>query len=71
MVYINNAFENGVFIYILTVETHLLLLCFSRLSSYTLDNSILRKDAIYQRNSPEVIYVKCDHSYGEILKKCL
>ena len=69
MVYINYAFENGVFIYyILTVETHLLLLCFSRLSSYTLDNSILRKDAIYQRNSPEVIYVKCDHAYGEIFK---
>ena len=49
-------------------ETHLLLLCLSRLSSYTLDNSILRKDVIYQRNSPEVIYVKCDHAYGEIFK---
>ena len=68
MVYINNAFENAVFIYILTVETHLLLLYFSRLSLYTLDNYILGKDVIYQRNSPEVIYVKCDHAYGEIFK---
>ena len=69
MVHINNAFENGVFIYyILTVETHLLLLYFSRLSLYTLDNYILGKDVIYQRNSPEVIYVKCDHAYGEIFK---
>ena len=68
MVYINNAFENAVFIYILTVETHLLLLYLSRLSLYTLDNYILSKDVIYQRNSPEVIYVKCDHAYGEIFK---
>ena len=68
MVYINNAFENAVFIYILTVETHLLLLYYSRLSLCTLDNSILSKDVTYQRNSPEVIYVKYDHAYGEIFK---